>query len=478
MHLLLGAACALRWEWGLLAVFAFLWLPLLPRKIILGGGAVVFASFLYVHCLYPFPSLQEKMVHGTAYFEISTLSHYHSPFQHSLLYKGTIRSFETDEGEKYLRIPCTIYAPLNSARAAADSAYIVRGTLSEKSPRNYVFKTDKKQPWEKVSGTFSFAEWRFLAKERVRAYMANYIPDPQARAFLLALITDEVDDRSLSFNFSRLGLQHLLAISGFDFFLIAAFFGVIFRLFMRPKRAAWALLFLLTGYFFFIGNAPSVLRAWIAISLFLIGYLCELRTSALNALGAGLIIEILIDPLLICHIGFQLSFLCTVAILLLYPLTHSLFSLLLPMRPLSMVAKMGLADQHGYLAASLIRESLALNFAVHAAALPVVLFLFQKFSTLGLIYNLFFPFWVSISLFLLLTSLIFTALIPPLGACLHYCNSIYTGALLNLTSHPPAVLEFYIRVKQFPFTLLVLLLSFLFFASILIDHRIKTNFNI
>jgi competence protein ComEC len=233
------------------------------------------------------------------------------------------------------------------------------------------------------------------------------------------------------------------------------------------RKTAFCVLLLLSCYAFFIGNAPSVQRAWLSISLFLIGQLFNWRISALNALGAGLTLAILINPSIICHIGFQLSFLCTLAILLLYPFSHALCSLLLPKRSLSIAASMPRLHQHGYVFCSFIREALSLNLAVHLVTLPVILHLFHSMPLLSLVYNLFFPFWVSLSLLLLLVSVPLTALIPPLGAALHALNSAYTGSLLELTAHPPALFNFCVRVSAFPFSLAVILIGGVFFLAIL-----------
>ncbi len=76
------------------------------------------------------------------------------------------------------------------------------------------------------------------------------------------------------------------------------------------------------------------MRAWAASTVYLLGILLNRPTSAINALGVGLLFELALDPLVITNIGFQLSFICTAAILLVYPSMHRLFLRLLPQRPL------------------------------------------------------------------------------------------------------------------------------------------------
>src|ERR1700722_20309854 len=59
---------------------------------------------------------------------------------------------------------------------------------------------------------------------------------------------------------------------------------------------------------------------------------------------------------------------------------------------------------------------------------------------MSLLYNLFFPFLVSISMLLLLLGMGISLFLPPLGSAIHLLNSHYTHFVLNLTFNmPPAV---------------------------------------
>jgi competence protein ComEC len=415
------------------------------------------AAFLMTSYRYPSVQLPQEKIKGVGTFSISSLKSQQSPFQRSLVYKGML-DFEGQEGFSASRLPCQIYLPSSSHYPPADCDYVIEGTLVQKREHFFVLKPDKKIPWKPIARTFSLAKWRFLAKQAVYDYLKRHIPDTQPQIFLNALATGEVDERILSLEFGRLGMQHILAISGFHFALIALFFGFLFRLIFSHRVSAILLLILLSSYFFFLGNSPSIQRAWLAIFIILVGQLFHLRTSALNALGIGLWIEILTDPLLLNHIGFQLSFLCTLAILLLYPITLSFFNSLLPKRSLTDLMHMPKLDQHGYIFSSLIRETLAINLAVQIASLPLLLLLFHRFPLIGLAYNLFFPFWASISLLLLCCSLFFSPL--------HQLNNWWTGAALEISSNPPAILDFTIRCKHIPHYAVILFLAILFTYAI------------
>ncbi|MBS0651810.1 MAG: ComEC/Rec2 family competence protein [Verrucomicrobia bacterium] len=414
----------------------------------------------------PLIQLNHPKMEGNARFTISSIKNYQSPFHRSLAYKGKLHGFHSQDKNLFTPIPCQIYLPFSTNRPKANCDYEINGTLVQKGPRQFVFKPKKNRPWTPIPSTSSLAEIRYKAKLAVHDYLKEHIKDRSASTFLNALATGDVDERTLSMEFSRLGIQHILAISGFHFALIVLFLSILFNLFLSPRISSSLLILLLSAYYLFLGDSPSVQRAWIAMSAFLVGKLFNLRISALNALGLGLCFEVLIEPAVISHLGFILSFLCTLSILLLYPLMQPICKLLLPSRTFSTAKSMPHLDQWGYVIAAFIRNALAVNIAVHLACLPVLLFLFHRFPLLSLVYNLFFPFWVSISLLLLCAALLFAFPIPPLGQFLFAINEHWTSFALTITSHPPALIDFVIRSKSLTYGSVVLFLSALFMAAI------------
>ncbi|MBI2743701.1 MAG: ComEC/Rec2 family competence protein [Chlamydiales bacterium] len=471
-NLLLSAAAVYYPHPAYIFACAVLWVPLaLQREWKKLLSTLLLCSLFFAHLSYLYhppqsetdkPQIGAASISGTGYFEIESVREVQSPFNRSYLYQGSLRSFETQEGEKLKNIPCNIHLPYKKERPLASCDYLVEGSLFQKRAHTFVLKPAKSSIWQPVPNSFSFAEWRYQIKERARSFLHEQIPNPRAASFFIALTIGDLDDRLLSLEFAKVGLQHILGVSGFHFVLLAAFLGFLLRLFLPFKATALLLLILLSFYFFFVGSAPAVVRGWVAICVFLVARLFHLNTSALNALGVGLSVEILWNPISVTTIGFQLSFLCTWAILILYPLFRRGINLILPKRTLQTAVEMSPLHQHGYIFSSLIREALSLNLAVHFASLPLLLFLFHKFPLQSLIYNLFFPFCFSASLLLLLISIIFSFLIPPLGTLLHSCNSAFTGGLLDMIGNASPLLDLSIRTHTLPFWLLILLLSLLF----------------
>lgn len=470
LHLLLGTSFVYFPHYALALPLLLLWGPFIKRPTkILQGVLFLALSCAYAYYRYPNQKIPEN-AEGKGYFSISCLKSYQSPFhRNSLSYQGTLHFFETKEKESFFDLPCTLYC---DDEVPADCDYLIEGQLIEKGNRRYVLKPLKGLPWKKVPHTFSFAEMRYRMKQKLRAVLKKYTSDTKALSFLSALATGDITERTLNFEFKQVGLLHILAISGFQFALIAAFFGFFLRQFLSHKTSLFVLLAILSFYYFFLGPSPSVQRSYIAVLLFFIGNFLKISSSGLNLLGMGLIIEILFDPLLVINLGFELTFLCTAAILLFYRPCLKIFSILLPKRKYRDVMSMNLTNKHGYLLSSWIRGALAINTAVHVVSLPALLFLFHKMSLLSLVYNLFFPFLSTLMLFLLIISLLIFPLCPPLGNLIHQLNVLITSFTLRLTSDPPIAFNFFVRVKTFSFTWLVLSLMACLILGILLQKTI------
>lgn len=459
--------------WGSGAFIQWSWALLVPLCILLMGGfrSFLFILFAFFYTFWHYPTLHSPL-EGTAEFHIESLKIQSSPFYKSYAYRGTVKTFTTPDSRVSKNLPCTILVPLKKQRPLANQDYRIEGALQKKGNHTYILKPTKGDEWKKIDPSWSLAEWRFQAKEKTKKFLKKQIPNEKSAIFLAALLTGDIDERTLILDFNKVGIQHILAISGFHFALIAAFLGFFLRLFLNPKATSIVLFILLTTYFFFVGNAPSVLRAWIAISLILAGQFLKLRTFGLNILGCALIVEILCNPLLVTNIGFQLSFLATAAILLLYPIFEQLSYRLLPKWPLDKVILMSSWHQHLYVIGAALRKLLSLNIAVHVATIPLLLFLFKKFPLLSLGYNLFFPLGTTLSLCLFCTASLIFFLFPPFGTLLYQLSSKFTAMLLISVEHPSTFLDYSLRFS-FPLPLLLIFLSSLFLSGIIYNTRTK-----
>ncbi|WP_420421207.1 ComEC/Rec2 family competence protein [Simkania sp.] len=414
---------------------------------------VIAGGYLYALLLTPLPHLSEPTA-GNALFHIEQVKRHPTPFKPLLVYEGTLRYFH-GENETFYRLPCRLYMPIKKNRPRASHDYFLQNvSLMEISPHRYVLKTSKKTSWQPILRTRSQAEWRFQTKEKVRKWVRKNFSEKPVQHLISGLLTGQKESRLQTFQFGQIGLQHLLAISGFHFAILTFFLAFLLRRFLPRKGMALLLICLLSAYFYYMGEAPSISRAWIGVIVFLGGMLFQRKSAPLNALGIGLLAALISKPLIILDVGFQLSFAATFGILVFYAPTERKLQQIFPKRTFQEIKLFSSLNQWGALVSVYLRKIFALNGAVLIFTLPIVLFHFHHFSFLSLVYNLFFPLLFTLLIGLLLISLILPFLLPLLAA--------YASFLLKLVAFAPKRLMFWLRFPEFPLELGVFIFLVLF----------------
>lgn len=445
-------------------------LPLIhkPKKLMIFCILGVLAFFYGKYNAEKFPK-ENSILKGSAIFSLSEIKIQQSHFKKTTLAQGTIVSMQGEKKEKAYNIPCSIPI-LPSLRPFQYETYKIQGTL-EKKDTFYSFIPDLDTPWIGQKSRFCLPEWKFQIKSILKSAIQKAYPDTSISNFFIALTLGDLDDRLLRFSFNKLGLQHILAISGFHFSLLSLFIGCFLKLFFKEKTALLILLLTLTLYFLLLHNAPSIVRAYFAITFYLSGKLLGYRPNALNLLGITLLLELLIFPQSLINLGFQLSFLATASILLLFPLTFSWMEKLLPKRTISQALSLHPLEKTIYLICSLLRSTLAVNLAVYLPLIPTCLWLFTSFPLISLVYNLFVPFTIFISLFLLLLAFPLGVLISPLGSLIHQGNTLFTGKILQIITESPNCLDIKLTLPFLSEPLLYFYLIFIFSCAILARNR-------
>jgi competence protein ComEC len=206
----------------------------------------------------------------------------------------------------------------------------------------------------------------------------------EIRGLLKALIVGDRSEISPETRevFNRIGIAHLLAISGLHIGMVATLAFLGFRLILaRSQRvllAAWATkgaallsVFPVLFYGFLAGMSPATQRAVIMVIVFLMALLFEKEQDTINTLALAALVILIISPTALFEISFQLSFTAVFAIL--YMLKHLPFVI-------------GL--RHG---PPTVYKRLALFLLVSAAAilgtLPITLYYFNQTSLIGILTN-------------------------------------------------------------------------------------------
>ena len=125
--------------------------------------------------------------------------------------------------------------------------------------------------------------------------------------------------------YSISGASHVLALSGLHIGIIYALMVLV----VGYRRLGWlrevVVILGIWAYAFFTGLSPSVVRAAVMITVYSIVSLANRDRMSLNTLALTAIIMLVWNPLYLYDVGFQMSFMAVLFILLFYP---TLFALL------------------------------------------------------------------------------------------------------------------------------------------------------
>lgn len=464
--------------WWLCCVLLCFILPPLAEKHpqnryrLLLALTLALVSYAFTSTRYTFPASITNQP-GIARLSLHSIQTTKTPFGSVWYYKGILHSFIQNEKETVKNLPITISLPINTSelRPVADVLYQIPARLKQTVHGKYVIKPIPKATWSPLETLYGLAEWRFAAKTKLQQHIQHAIQDYHVASFLSGIATGAFDDRLLATELGRFGLQHLMAISGLHFSILSALCMFTICIFCSRQTAALLTLCCMSGYFIFLGASPSVTRAWIALLIGITSLFMERHHSAINALGIAALVVILCEPLLLEDIGFQFSFATTAGILLGFSTWDGILQRLFAKRNLNIIIKADRWDQHGYCLIHLLRQSLALCLAVNSVALPLTLYHFHTFPWMSLVYNLFIPFLVSISLLLLVSACALYLIFPWLGMQLHAINESYTQFVLNFAFRLPKSFDWTLETNAISKDILLAYLLVVFSLSMLFHKQ-------
>ncbi len=358
----------------------------------------------------------ECSTNGTGYFQINKIRKSNNFGKKSLIYEGIIKTFVTSD-KTYYDIRCFIQVYNKTKINKGNCDYVLNGNIIPISNNLYKMNVEK---WTPINNTYSTSELRFTLKNNLKSYLKKQIKDFDTYSFFAAIGSGETENKYLAIKFNQSGLRHLLAISGFHYSCLIMIFGFFLNLFLQKKLSIIVLIILTSIYFTFIGESPSLNRAWMSTLIYLIGSLIYKNSCALNALGVGIIFSITLDPFCILNVGYQLSYAATFAILTIYPYLERKIRIILPKRQFKDVENMNYLNKHGYILSSIVRLSIGLTLSVTIICIPISLYHFNYFPLSSIFFNLFFPFVVTTAMIALIVSLS----LPYIGEfILHFCES-------------------------------------------------------
>ena len=121
--------------------------------------------------------------------------------------------------------------------------------------------------------------------------------------------------------FRDTGTVHILAVSGMNVGLVGIIcFVILVDIFRLPKKiAVIPSIFMVWFYSLTTGMNPPVVRSALTLTILFIGNILEREGDVLNSLSLAALIILLTSPLSLFSISFQLSFICVLSMILIYP---------------------------------------------------------------------------------------------------------------------------------------------------------------
>jgi competence protein ComEC len=165
--------------------------------------------------------------------------------------------------------------------------------------------------------------------QELRTYVISKLKESPIAERELAIIQalilgDKRDvDKELYAQYAAAGAVHILAVSGLH---VGVIFLILQTLLLPLKRfkngtliRSILIVFLLWEYAFFTGLSPSVSRAVTMFSFLALAGIFHRKTSTINTLALSFLVLLIYNPLLLFHVGFQLSYAAVLSILLIQP---------------------------------------------------------------------------------------------------------------------------------------------------------------
>jgi len=187
--------------------------------------------------------------------------------------------------------------------------------------------------WDKIASGKAFSI------KRIAASLRNYILEKFSNngligqdysvAAAMILGYDDIMEPELEQNYVQAGAMHILCVSGLHVGVIYFVFNYLLAFLKRNRvqEILRAILLLLVVWFYAVltGLSPSVQRASVMLSVFIIGSTLQRDRDSLNTLAASAMLMLIYDPLLIFNVGFQLSYSAVLGILLFHRPIYQLF---------------------------------------------------------------------------------------------------------------------------------------------------------
>lgn len=174
-------------------------------------------------------------------------------------------------------------------------------------------------------------------------------------------------------DFRNTGLMHLLAVSGLNVGMLLLIFYQLFTALFIPHKPKIILLVATVWLYAAVTDmTPSVVRATLMGTVIILSWLAERKTSVYNSIAVSALILLLVKPLYLFDLGFQLSYAATISLVYF----HGRIKAWIP----------GFEKWPAWLRG--LSDSILLSVAAMIATLPVLAFSFNQIAWISVFANL------------------------------------------------------------------------------------------
>ncbi|WP_100614195.1 ComEC/Rec2 family competence protein [Confluentibacter citreus] len=168
-------------------------------------------------------------------------------------------------------------------------------------------------------------------RNHINIKLKTYPFDPDELAIINALLLGQRQDISeeVYSNYTNAGAIHILAVSGLHIGIILLILSFILKPLETFKHGKlikiMLLIVMLWGFAIIAGLSASVTRAVTMFSIVAIAMNLKRPTSIFNTLAISMFVLLLIKPMFLFDVGFQLSYLAVLSIVIIDPLLYHLW---------------------------------------------------------------------------------------------------------------------------------------------------------
>lgn len=286
----------------------------------------------------------------------------------SLSVDSTLKVFQVDDELLIYAKPEGIRPPLNPHQFDYKSYLEKQGVLHQ-IRTNYASVVKRESAPKTLFGVASNFREHIISKLEQKNFGMEEMGVIQA---LLLGKRDDISENTYD-NYKNAGAVHILAVSGLHvgiiLFLLEFLLSPLEHLPKGKTIKLITVVLLLWSYAFIAGLSPSIVRAVTMFSFVAYALYLNRPTNSFNIIALSMLFILLVKPLFLFQVGFQMSYAAVLAIVWIYPKLQKLWF------PENIIVRK-------------TWQLLSVSVAAQLGVLPISLFYFHQFPALFFISNL------------------------------------------------------------------------------------------